>query len=487
MDKEIIINSNPLEIRAAIVEDGRLVEFYVERGKDRGLTGNVYKGKVMRVLPGMQAAFVEVGLDRTAFLHAKDVREAPDDLDYGEKGGSSSSRSRIQDLLKEGQEMVGQVAKEPMGTKGARLTSYVSLPGRHLVLMPTYDRVGVSRRIGDEKERRRLRDIVASLRPPGVGFIIRTVCEGVRKEDIKADMEFLLRLWRGIQKKAAKQSAPALIYEELDLTLRMVRDVFSHDVKRLVIDSVDEYTKAVEFIEEVMPSLRKRVELYKDSEPIFDAHGIELEIEAALDKKVWLRSGGHLVIDQMEALTAIDVNTGKYVGKKNSEETILKTNLEAVAEVVYHLRLRNIGGIIVIDFIDMARTANRMKVYNALKDGLKADKARTNILKISELGIAEMTRKRVRESLAQGLCEPCPYCDGNGLVKDKDTLVAEIYRDLLRDLPQRKRKVLVYANPVISERLGAPGGVVEKLEKKFKKRIVVKPVELFHQEEYEVV
>jgi ribonuclease G len=486
--RQILIDRNPFETRLALVQEGRLVEFYVERPKERGITGNVYKGRVARVLPGMQAAFIEIGLERTAFLHVSDIREAFEDLDEGEareEERPAAAQTRIQDVIKEGQDVMVQVAKEPMGTKGARLTSYVSLPGRYLVLMPTYDRIGVSRRIADDRERRRLREIVKSLRSRGYGFIIRTVCEGMKKEDIKDDMDFLVRLWEGMEKKMSIEPAPCILYEELDLTLRSIRDYFSTG-DRLVIGSRDEYERALKFIDEFMPALRKKVELYEGAEHLYDAYGVDIELEAAIANRVWLRSGGHIVIDQMEALTAIDVNTGKYVGKKSSEETILKTNLEAVQEVVYQLRLRNIGGIIVIDFIDMAKAANREKVYSILKEALREDRARTNILKISELGIVEMTRKRVRESITQSLCEPCPYCAGNGIVKSRDTVVMEIYRELLGVLPKRRRKAVLYTNPEVAARL-EQDNVIEDLKKKYGKKIVVKPVEVFHQEEYEVV
>lgn len=487
--KEILVSYTPYETRLAVIENGRLVEFYVERPGEKGITGNIYKGRVVRVLPGMQSAFVDIGLKRTAFLHVSDIRAAFEEMeDVEEERPQSSGPTRIQDVLKEGQEVVVQVAKEPMGTKGARVTSYISLPGRYLVLMPTYDRIGISRRIDDEKERRRLKEIVSRLRPRGYGFIIRTVCEGMRKEDIKADMNYLLRVWRAVQRRKDRVPTPGILYEEPDLTLRMVRDVFSRDVKRLVIDSREEYERVVKFIKDTMPGLARRVELYEGTEDLFDVHGIDLELAGALEKKVWLRSGGHIVIDQMEALTAIDVNTGKYVGKRDSEETILRTNLEAVQEIVYQLRLRNIGGIIVIDFIDMARAGNREKVYNALKEALKADKARTTIFKISELGIVEMTRKRMRESLIQSLCEPCPYCDGNGLVKARHSVVMEIYRELLRVLPTKRRKAVLYVNPALAEYLSAEETtIIPDLEKRFKKKIVIKPVDLFHQEQYEIV
>jgi len=498
---EILVSSNPFENRVALVEGGRLVEFYVERPSDRGLTGNIYKGKVVRVLPGMQSAFIDCGLARTAFLHVSDIKAALNDTEVeldeeegavrtgkgggGGGGNSGSHPAKIQELIREGQEIVVQVSKEPIGTKGARVTSYMSLPGRYLVLMPTYDKVAISRRIESDKERRRLRSIVSKLRPKGYGFIIRTVCDGMKAEDIEADMEYLIKLWQSIERKKTGTRAPAMLYEEPYLTLRTVRDLFSSDIARLVLDSKEEYERVLAFIGEFMPHLKERVELYDGTEDLFDAHGIEIELADALERKVWLHSGGHIVMDQMEALTAIDVNTGRYVGKKSSEHTIVKTNLEAVQEVVYQLRLRNIGGIIVIDFIDMAKASDREKVYNALKAALKADKTRTNILKISDLGIVEMTRKRTRASLAQALCETCPYCEGNGLVRSAESILMEIYRELRRDLPEKK-KAVVFVSPAIAEKIEEDPAVIDDLEKRFGKKIDIKPVDRFHQERYEI-
>ncbi len=487
--KKLLVNSNPFETRIALVSDGRLVEFFVERPKDRGLTGNIYKGTVVRVLPGMQAAFVEVGLDRTAFLHVSDIKVEIDDQDDDKPREAREDRSqlRIQDILKQGQLVTVQVAKEPIGTKGARVTGYVSLAGRYLVLMPTYDRVAVSRRIQDDRERKRLKKIVSNVRPEGYAFIIRTVCEGMPAGQIEADMNYLVKLWKAISAKAESAPTPSLLFEELDLTLRTVRDLFSDDIDKLIFDGKDEYERVSAFVQEFMPNLSHKLELYDGPDPLFDAYAIEIEVSNALEKKVWLRSGGHIITDQMEALTAIDVNTGKYVGKKNSEETVLKTNLEAVKEVVYQLKLRNIGGIIVIDFIDMEKQSNRTRVYNALKDELKDDKARTNILKISELGVVEMTRKRTRESLTQSLCEPCPYCDGSGLIKGVSTVIMEIYRELLTELPKKRRKAIVYVNPDIAEKLREDTAITDSLQQSFRKKLVIKEVETFHHEQFEIL
>jgi len=491
---EIIINYSPHETRVAVLQGGRLVEFSIERPKDRGLSGNIYKGKVARVLPGMQAAFVDVGLERTAFLHATDVYESFEEFEDLAKEAEDEERERysrntpIQDILKEGQEIMVQVAKEPIGSKGARVTSHISLPGREIVFTPTDGHIGVSRRIENERERRRLKEIVLRLRPDSAGFIIRTACEGMKEEDIKSDMDFIMKLWGDILQKREKTPAPGILYQELDLTLRTIRDNFTSDIDKLVIDSREEYERAIKFAEDFMPELKQRIELYESEEQIFDTYGVEIELADATSKKVWLKSGGYIIIDQMEALTAIDVNTGKYVGKKSSEETVLKTNMEAVKEIVYQLKLRNIGGIIVLDLIDMTKSANKEKVYNALKEALKSDKARTNILKISELGLVEMTRKRSRENITQLLCEPCPYCEGNGIIRSKYTVIMEIYRELLKELPKRRRKAIIYVHPVIAELLyGESENVIEELEKKFKKRVVIKISGALHQEQYEIV
>src|SRR5580692_9225494 len=413
----IVINADGPETRVALVEDGYLGELYIERKRERGIAGNIYKGRVERVLPGMQAAFVNIGLEKSAYLHVSDVRGTPDDLKRLFAGGDASAHSngdededatdaarvgggaRIEDLLKEGQEIVVQVTKEPISTKGARVTRYVSLPGRHLVFMPTVDHVGISRRIGSDKERRRLREIVDSMRPPGSGFIVRTVAEGVSERELKSDMEFLIKLWNEVVRRAEGGRCPALIYNDLDLLLRTVRDLFTADVAKLIIDSRSEYDRVKKFIAAMMPDFSGLIELYDGTDPIFDGFGIEIEIDRALERKVWLKSGGYLIVDEMEALTAIDVNTGRFVGKSSLEDTITKTNLEACREVAEQLRIRSIGGMIVVDFIDMDRPHNREKVTRSFNDYLRKDRAKAAVTRISELGLIEMTRKRTRESL----------------------------------------------------------------------------------------
>lgn len=530
MTNELVVNVTPGESRIARLENGAVTELYIERTKESGIVGNIYKGKVVRVLPGMQAAFVEIGLDRTAFIHASDalppelvatgefnlplMKDADEETsgeaeleesDSGDGDDESAEKdtgkpkrrgrkrpvarnAKIQDLIKEGKEIIVQVTKEPMGTKGARLTSYCSLPGRYLVFMPTVNHIGVSRRIGDDKERRRLKDLINKHRPEGAGFIVRTASEGVTDEDIVADIKYLTKTWAEIDTKSAKSKPPALLHAELDVTLRVVRDLFTADIDRLVIDSPSEHERIQSFVHSFMPEMKQSVELYNGDEPLFDKYGIEVEVTRALGRKVWLKSGGYIIIERTEALTAVDVNTGRFVGKRNVEDTILKTNLEAVKEIVYQLRLRNIGGIIILDFIDMERQSDRTKVYNALKEALKSDRAKTNITKISELGLVEMTRKRTREEIQRILTDPCPYCEGKGYLKSPQTLVYEIFREIAREAKHFKgRTVHVFAHPTITTLMVDEERVfLETLEKGLKRRISVQAQKDYHLEQFEV-
>jgi ribonuclease G len=496
----LVINADGPENRVALIEQGQLVELYVERRRERGIVGNIYKGRVRRVLPGMQAAFVDIGQEKAAFLYVADVRGAPEDfkslfVDDDEprkkddsKEAKAARNARIEDLVKEGQDVLVQVAKGPIGTKGARSTSYVSLPGRNLVFMPTVDHVGISRRIGSDKERKRLRGIVESMRPDGAGFIVRTVAENVSERELRADMEFLIKLWNSILVKNKSSRAPALLYSDLDLLLRSVRDLFTPDVEKLIVDSRSEYERLLKFVAAFMPDFGGKIELYEGREPIFDGYGIEAEIDRALERKVFLKSGGSLIIDQGEALTAIDVNTGKFVGKRSLEETITKTNLEAAKEVADQLRLRNIGGMIIVDFIDMDKESNREKVMRAFEEALRHDKAKANITKISELGLVEMTRKRTRESLGRMLTEPCPYCEGKGYVKSKATVCYEILRQLRRDGNSfREDHIVVTVNPEIADLLvTVEQPYLEELEKRLQKRIVVQAKKRYHLEKFDL-
>jgi len=516
MSAELIINSNAFETRVALVENGQVAELYVERSSDRGIAGNIYKGRVVRVLPGMQAAFVDVNLDKAAFLYVSDIYRPLGDIEQlflsscehepghekqdedTENGGQEYSELNfrqsyngipIEDRVQEGQDVLVQVAKEPIGSKGARITTHITLPGRNLVFMPTVDHVGVSRRIEDESERKRLREIMCDIKSPYCGFIIRTAAEGAEREKLQSESDFLVKLWQSIQHRSENASVPSLIYQELDITLRAVRDVFTKEVDRLVVDSEAEYRKILNFTETFMPSLRNEVELYEGDEAIFDAYGIEMEIQRALSKKIWLKSGGYIVIESTEALTAIDVNTGRYVGKRNLEETILKTNLEAVKEIAYQLRLRNLGGIIVIDFIDMEKEANREKVWNALRDATHKDKSKSNILHMSEFGLIEMTRKRTKESIGRVLCEPCFYCDGEGHLKSKQTVCYEVLRELER---QRREfggsNVLVMAHPEVAAMFYDEERVaLERVEDRIHTLVSVKADPNLHLENYDII
>jgi ribonuclease G len=691
----LVINAAGSETRVALVENGAITEYYLDRKRDRGIVGNIYKGRVVRVLPGMQAAFVDMGLEKAAFLYVSDVFYDPDfseqefDLTEGEhgeheeppapelleaaeaeavaeraaraeapqaavpaaadvvepprdndrsvsaeaapadagateqhavaeasaataddedddeddeseeeeteattvladgpaqvaaapvaegtptaadvqgalsaprppqsarevavpgpggqksrrrrrrrgkgrpgenrpegkapenrqgrsdarpqadaggataraeapqrksqegRGQNGSSQAQIQDLLKEGQEIIVQVVKDPIGTKGARITSHISLPGRHLVFMPTVDHIGISRRIENEKERRRLRDIINRMRPPGTGFIVRTVAENVSEEKLAADIRFLIQVWNEVGKEKDKKPAPALLHPDLDMVLRATRDLFTHEVGKLVIDDRDEYERVLAFVEAQEPALKDHVELYVGEEPVFDAYGIEQEIKRALNRKVWLKSGGYIIIDQAEALVAVDVNSGRYVGKKNLEETITRINVEAAKEIVYQLRLRNIGGIIIIDFIDMDKPQNRDKVFKAMQEALGRDRAKTNVLKISELGLIEMTRKRVRESLGRTLNEPCSYCDGQGFIRSKVTVAYDIFRELRRDAPNFSEPLLIVnCHPEVAKLIQTEErDELRQLMDRVNKSVQVKEQPSYHQEQFDI-
>lgn len=510
MPNELIINTRPHETRVALVENGMAVELYIERKTGQELMGNVYRGRVVRVLPGMQAAFVDIGHDRTAFLYVSDVHRDILDLEKimlkenTDNGDDTSSKDisrtgsdpiseisySVEDLLQEGQDIMVQVSKEPIGTKGARLTSYISLPGRHLVLLPTVNHIGISRRIEEPNERERLKNIIEDIRPMEAGFIVRTVSEGAYAGKLKSEMDFMLKLWANIQERMSRASGPGLLYRDLNVSLRAVRDLFTHEVDRLVIDSKKEYENIIEFIETFAPSLRYSVELYDGIDPIFDSYDIEMEISRALEKKTWLKSGGYIVIELTEALTSIDVNTGSYVGKRNLEETILKTNLEAIKEIAYQLRLRNIGGLIIIDFIDMGKPENRERVFQTLKEALSKDKAKNNILRMSEFGLIEMTRKRTRENLNRFLCEPCFYCEGRGTIKSERTICYEIFRDLEREALQTTEdnsSIYVRVNPEIDSVLKEEEQQsIMELEKRIDKRIIIISQKHFHMEQYEI-
>ncbi|MCK4535389.1 MAG: Rne/Rng family ribonuclease [Desulfuromonadales bacterium] len=501
MTKELVINTTSHETRVALLESGHIAELYIERHHEMGIVGNMYRGKVVRVLPGMQAAFVDICLDKAAFLYVADVLDEIEAVERYIEGsharhepGEESAEERpplppIEDLLQEGQEILVQVSKEPIGTKGARITSHISLPARNLVYMPTVDHVGISRRIENEDERVRLRHLVDVMRPAGTGFIVRTVAEGKQADELKTDMDYLVGLWEQISRQQPDKGAPCLIHSDLDVTSKVLRDILTEDVSRVIVDSAVGHRKIISFLDTFMPSHNFQVELYKEDEPIFDAFGLEVEISRALGRKVWLKSGGYIIIEQTEALAAIDVNTGRFVGKHNLEDTILKTNLEAVKEVAFQLRLRNIGGLIIIDFIDMEKEAHREKVHAALEEALKLDKSKTNILKISELGLVEMTRKRVRESIGRTLCEPCPYCEGKGYIKSKTTTVYEIFRELQREMHNAPGyRMTLNVHPDIADLLydeERPG--IEELEERYEKQVTIHARPGFHIEQFSIL
>ncbi len=566
----LVINVEFGETRVALIEDGIIVELQTERLRGRTTVGNIYLGKVTRVLPGMQAAFVDIGQERAAFLHVEDLIR-PDDFEryiaggnaYAEDDGlemgppkealedgelatkrqatkrqatkrqatkrqatsspkarslkksctgegrasrkATSSRKKtpnggperlsretpIRDVIREGQEVIVQVAKDPIGTKGARVTSHISLPGRYVVYMPTIDHLGVSRRIGSDRERQRLRDAIDAMRPPKGGLIVRTVAEGLTKKQLKADIGYLVRLWGEIVRKREEHpKAPCNLFSELDLVLRTARDQFGDDVERIVIDDAEKHKKLCDFVQTFMPERIDAIEQYKGSEPLFDAYGIEDEITRALSRKVPLPSGGYLVIDQAEALTAIDVNTGRFVGKgsKDLEETILKTNLEAVEEIAYQLRFRNLGGLIVLDVIDMDRPGNREKVRKRLNELLQKDKAHTAINPVSDLGLIEMTRKRTRESLGRVLYEPCFYCDGTGQLQSRTTVALEILRQIRREHRTLSGyQVVVNAHPAVVDVLQTDEAeALQAAENRLMRRIEVVARREYHIEQFDL-
>ncbi|OPY57783.1 MAG: Ribonuclease G [Pelotomaculum sp. PtaU1.Bin035] len=473
MLKEIVVNVGEEENRVAVLEDKTPVEVYIERSVNQRLVGNIFKGRVENVLPGMQAAFVNIGLEKNAFLYVEDASPARSLEGHGQ--GGSALGINICDILKQGQEVVVQIVKEPIGTKGPRVTTNITLPGRFLVLMPTVDYIGISRRIDSDKERERLKDLASRVKPEGMGVIVRTVAEGVEEEEFRQDINLLTKLWRKILSRSAHSPVPNLVHRDLVLVQRILRDVFTEDVDRLILDSRYEYEKVLDLLDITDSHLKIKVFL-DEREDIFLDYGIEQEIEKSLKRKVWLKCGGYLVIDQAEALTAVDVNTGKYVGTTNLEDTVLKTNLEAAREIARQLRLRNIGGIIIVDFIDMMKEENRQEVLQILEEEIKKDKTKTNILGITQLGLVEMTRKKVRPSLAEVLQKPCPYCEGRGKVLSEETLGIHFKNQIYHMARQTSSDtILVEANPLVAARLIGSGGVsLRDLENKTNKSLYIR-------------
>ena len=524
MTKEMIVSSNGHETMVAILEDDLVAEVFVERERHRGVVGNVYKGRVSKVLPGMQSSFIDVGLERDGFLYVADVIDTLDEFDKlagddddekidavkgRDREGSTGSPSpraesrgdrerpqpKIDELLKEGQEIIVQVVKEPLGTKGARLTSHVTMPGRFLVFMPTVDHIGVSRKIESRDERSRLRGIVREFREAHGftgGVIIRTAASGRPKEDIIGDLEAFHKIWTQMRQRNESSRAPAVLFQEQSIVSRLLRDLLTEDFQAIRIDNGQEYQRVVELVERIMPNLAPKVKLYSKPFPIFDEYGVQAEIDKALKSKVWLKSGGSIVINQTEALVAIDVNTGRYVGKKSSgrlEDTIIKTNLEAVKEIVRQIRLRDLGGIIVLDFIDMEDRKNRQKVLQAVELELKKDRSPSKALQVSDFGLVIITRKRVKQSLERVLTEPCPYCAGSGVIKSSSTICYEILNEVKKVGPDLNgHGLLLRVNPDIARALKEEeSAVVQDLKQTTGKNVTIKADAHLHHEQFDVM
>jgi ribonuclease G len=537
MTKEMIISSNDHETRVAILEDDLVSEIFVERERTRGVVGNVYKGRVSKVLPGMQSSFVDIGLERDGFLYVSDVvnpeefdkldseddeeeapegasgsrapgargeaakadgaeaKEARDGAKDGGGRGRDRDEARIEDLLREGQEVLVQVAKEPLGTKGARLTSHVSLAGRFLVFMPTVDHVGVSRKIDSREERSRLRGIVREFREQQGftgGIIIRTAAMGRSKEDILGDLQYFHKIWTEVRRKTESARAPSVVYREESLVAKLLRDLLTDEFTAIRIDSSQEHQRIVQLVDRMLPQLSGRVKLYDKPFPIFEEYGVQAELDKALRSKVWLKSGGSIVINQTEALVAIDVNTGRYVGKKSAgrlEDTILKTNLEAVKEIVRQIRLRDLGGIIVLDFIDMEEKKNRQKVFQAVEQELRRDRAPSKALQVSDFGLIVITRKRVKQSLERVLTEPCPYCSGSGVIKSSSTICYEILAEIKKLGPDLDgHAVVLRVNPDIARALKEEeSAVLRDLRQSLGKEVTIRPDTHLHHEQFDVM
>ena len=512
MSEEILINVTPQESRVAVVENGVLQEVYIERSQKKGLVGNIYKGRVSRILPGMQAAFIDTGLERTGFLHTSDIVTISEDLLPDEQ--ENLQLPSIDSVLQEGQEILVQVIKDPLGSKGARLTTRLSLPSRYLVFIPDYPTIGISQRIEDEKERERLRNIILKYRS-GIeklavgnednvvlhsaireseilnkgGFIVRTAAEGVSDEDIYRDIEFLHKLWDSTVIKAKKTKPPSIVYEDLPLALRTMRDLVHTEIEKVRIDSRETYQRVMEFSKQFIPEFLGRIEYYPGEHPILDLYSVEDEIQKALGKKVQLKSGGYLIIDQTEAMTTIDINTGAFVGHRNLEETIFKTNLEAAQTIARQLKLRNLGGIVIIDFIDMQDTDHQRQVVRSLEKHLERDHSKVTISELTSLGLVQLTRKRTRESLEHILCEPCPTCSGRGSIKTSETVCYEIYREILREVRQfDAQKLLVVASQtVVDTLLDDESASVAELEVFIGRPITFQVEPLYTQEQYDIV
>jgi len=491
MTRDLIVSTTPQETKVALLEDGVVSEIFIERETHRGIAGNVYKGRVTRVLPGMQSAFVDIGQERDAFLHVADVfEELPENLLAPEEVEAARS-GPIEDRLREGQEVIVQVLKEPLGTKGARITSHVSLPGRYLVLMPTVEHVGVSRKITDDEERRRLKTVLKEIRQErgGGGFIARTAGQGRDREDFLRDGRYLSKTWDEARALATRQGAPALLHREPSLVQRLLRDLLAGDVGHIRLDHEREFQRTLDLVTQLLPDLAPRVRLHHGTASILEEYGVSTELERALRSKVWLPTGGYIVINQTEALVAIDVNTGRFVGKKRLEETLLRANLDAVREIVRQIRLRDLGGIIVVDFIDMEERTSRQKVLLAFEQELRRDRSPIKVLSVHEFGLVILTRKRVKQSLERLLCQACPYCTGSGMIKSVATVCSEIYDEVKKVAADMDgQRLLLRVNPEVARALGGEeAAVLKDLTGLVAREISVQGDPLLHQEQFDVV
>jgi ribonuclease G len=494
MTREIVVNTRPHETRVALLEDGLLTEVFIERESQRSVVGNLYSGRVTRVLPGMQSSFVDIGLERDAFLYVTDVVEGLDEnlLSPEEQAQPANHRNaRIEEKLQPGQDVLVQVLKEPLGQKGARITSHASLPGRYVVFMPTVEHVGVSRKINDDEERRRLKTILKEIRAErgGGGFIARTAGLGRSREDFERDARYLTKTWDEVRARAAREQPPVLLHREPSLIERLLRDILNEDIAKISLDSEREFQKTLDLVTQLQPELAPRVRLHNKKESLFEEHGVAAELERALTPRVALASGGYIVINPTEALVAIDVNTGSFVGKKKLEDTILQTNLEAAKELVRQIRLRDLGGIIVVDFIDMEERRSRKQIMGLLEQELKRDRAPSKLLQVSEFGLVVITRKRVKQSLDRTLCQPCPYCTGSGMVKNVSTVCAEIYDEIQKLVPDlRGVPFLLRVNPEVARALAKEeAAVLRDLNDLVGTEIRVQGDPLLHQEQFDVV
>ncbi len=488
MDKKIIVNFDYRATRVAVMEDNKLVELYIERSLQNRVVGNIYKGLVANVLPGMQAAFVDIGMEKNAFLYVDDVFSDLNEDDLAPPP-RSQRHEPIEKLLKAGEEIMVQVIKEPFGSKGTRVTCSVTLPGRYLVLVPGADHIGISRRIENQSEKERLKQETEQIKPEGHGLIVRTVAEGAPKAVLQKDLQFLLQLWQRVSGRFQQKEAPAVIYQDLALTCRIARDLLTDEVNSFLVDNRQEHERVMEILDYISPHLKKKVALYQEQVPIFERYGVEKEIGKALERQVWLKRGGYVVFDETEALTVIDVNTGRYTGRRNLAETILKTNLEAAAEIARQIRLRDIGGIIVIDFIDMNLEDHRQKVLDWLNQCLKRDRTKTYVLGITSLGLVEMTRKKVRQDLSAVLQQPCPHCNGTGRVLTPVVVSTRIEGELKKLLPKEKDEAMLIEmhHEVASLVIGTGGSHLKKLEEELGKHIFVRGIEDLHMEKYRIV